>query len=596
MARFPSPNVVRIASSWGLVAALVLLAGIGVAQAWRIHSRMDAEERERIEGELLRLVRDIDLDVSLQAREWLTELGEVPASQSPQQLQAREQALRESTPSFEAFYLWDPIAGSRLNAPPANSRAATFLVQAQATLIAARAEMEDDPDRAVKLLTDTVERAFLQLDGSDATEILPFLQEELLPSLEAAAPAHVQARANAREQVARLERRGAGYHLVQSGLSQDLPLLGHVPAFFYGRLGEPDYMLAAVDIPGNSRQAAVQLDQRIILKELLHRAGDAERYLLVRHAILNQRVAGSRTSEPVIVEVPFLEVLPHLRLGCQEGLLFKRRAEHQWVLLWQMVPILIAVLLGAIALAARLAADKREQDLLRRQQEFVTRVTHELKTPLAGIRLMAETLEMGSLDSAAETQRHAQRIISETDRLNLRVEEILQVARVDQPMERGEVDLYQMLHDLAEAWGPRFEDTSIVFHSELQEVPSFLGDEKALRDAVACLLDNALKFRDPAKKQARIWLQLTRWHNLARIQVADNGLGVPVERRMEVFHRFARVEGDGRGKAGGHGLGLDFAQRAVTEHKGTIECVDGVDGGACFKIGLPLPRSFRKRT
>ena len=596
MARFSSPNVMRIASSWGLVAALVLLAGIGVAQAWRIHSRMDAEERERIEGELLRLVRDIDLDVSLQAREWLTELGDVPPSQHHQKLQEREQALRESAPSFEAFYLWDPIAGSRLNAPPIESRAATFLTQAQATLITARADMDDDPAHAIKLLIDTVEQAFLRLDGSDIEKVLPFLQNEVLSAMEATAPSNVQARALAREQVARLERRGAAHQLVQTGLSQDLPILGQVPAFFYGRPGEPDYMLAAVDIPGTSRQAAVQLDQRIILKNLLRRAGDAERYLLVRHAILNQRVAGSRTSGPVVVEVPFLEVLPHLRLGCQEGLLFKRRAEHQWVLLWQMLPILIAVLLGAIALAARLTADKREQDLLRRQQEFVTRVTHELKTPLAGIRLMAETLEMGSLDSTADTQRHAQRIISETDRLNLRVEEILQVARVDQPMERGEVDLHQLLNDLAEAWGPRFENAGIVFHTELQEVPSFPGDDKALRDAVACLLDNALKFRDPAMKQPLVWLQLTRWRNLARIQVTDNGLGVPVERRMEVFHRFARVEGDGRGKAGGHGLGLDFAQRAVTEHKGTIECVDGVDGGACFKIGLPLPRSFWKRT
>ena len=305
MARFPTPNVMRIASSWGLVAALVLLAGIGVAQAWRIHSRMDAEERDRIEGELLRLVRDIDLDVSLQAREWLAELGETPTSLDPRILLEREQALRASSASFEAFYLWDPIAGSRLHAPEAASGATTFLTQARATLITARADMEGDPEHAVSLLVDTVEQAFLSLDGSDAGEVLPFLQDEVLSALEATAPDHVQTRAQAREQVARLERRGAAHHLVQTGLSQDLPILGQVPAFFYGRPGEPDYMLAAVDIPGTSRQAAVQLDQRTILKDLLRRAGDAERYLLVRHAILNQRVAGSRTSEPVVVEVSF---------------------------------------------------------------------------------------------------------------------------------------------------------------------------------------------------------------------------------------------------------------------------------------------------
>jgi signal transduction histidine kinase len=70
------------------------------------------------------------------------------------------------------------------------------------------------------------------------------------------------------------------------------------------------------------------------------------------------------------------------------------------------------------------------------------------------------------------------------------------------------------------------------------------------------------------------------------LEVADNGLGVPARLRKKVFERFMRVEGPGRGKTGGHGLGLSFVAETAEAHGGKVECLDGIDGGARFRLKL----------
>jgi len=106
-----------------------------------------------------------------------------------------------------------------------------------------------------------------------------------------------------------------------------------------------------------------------------------------------------------------------------------------------------------------------------------------------------------------------------------------------------------------------------------------------LRDALSNLLDNALKYRHP-ERAGVCMVRLRTERRWLTVEVVDNGIGVPSDKRKAIFERFARVEGPGRGRAGGHGLGLAFVAEAARAHHGKVECREGIDGGARFLVRI----------
>ena len=591
-----SPNLLRLTSSWGLAFALIVLAAIGIIQAWSLFSKMDEEELGRIEGELQRLVLHTELEVSMRARQWLSEMETPQTDDSLRTLEFREQELRREWPTFDAFYIWDEgPEGITLHYPTTQSQDSLYQNKLeshlqQATQFHQTKAYEDE----LLLLQETVDEAMRYLNGAEINSTLKRLGDRWQASFETLKQVQPEASVRITESLARLSKRHQVYRTIITSGPSVLPPVGQQSSLFYELSGDSTLLLAARRLENSNRYIGVQLDQNAILQSMLLRSSSLRRYLVIRDAQGN-RLAGNPTTEPELAEVPFRTLLPHLRLSSKEGLLQKRQSDHQWSLLWQIVPILIAVLLGSFALNARQTADRRAHTLLERQREFVTRVTHELKTPLAGIRVMAESLEMGAYEKNESVREFALRIISETDRLNQRVEEVLDIGKRQTSGRPEPIDLCRMLEGLADEWAPRYKDTGITFHRALNEVPSIVGDEQSLRDAVACLLDNALKYHDAGHAQPQVWLRLAGVNSRLIIEVSDNGMGVPPSKREEVFQRFARVEGENRGKSGGHGLGLAIAREAIEQHAGAIQCRDGVDGGVCFAISLPIKGLLSRR-
>ena len=324
---------------------------------------------------------------------------------------------------------------------------------------------------------------------------------------------------------------------------------------------------------------AVQLDQPTLLADL-HASAANHEHLSVQ-AQNGDVLIGPDELQQVQAGFPLL--LTHLRLGYSPN--YMARSRYRSAFLSQILPVLVGALIGVGALFARVTADRQQEELLVRQREFATRVTHELKTPLAGIRVMAENLELGADEGT--TVAFAARIITEADKLSGRIDEILAAARTRAPIRPVEYSLEPLMQRIVREWTPRYADAHILLRTTLGPTAPVVGDPVLLRDAVVCLLDNALKYRRTDRMDALVEVSLRQEGRSAVIEVRDNGIGVPEAKRKVIFQPFARVEGPRRGKAGGHGLGLSFVADAVKAQRGTVECGEGIAGGARFTVRLP---------
>ncbi|HCH66175.1 MAG: hypothetical protein CL927_01225 [Deltaproteobacteria bacterium] len=296
------------------------------------------------------------------------------------------------------------------------------------------------------------------------------------------------------------------------------------------------------------------------------------------------QVEADAAAMPVFVSVGLGRIFPHLHIAASKPPTDESRISDQMLL--PLAPLGISIILGVLAVVAQLTAAGRERELNSRQQEFITRVTHELKTPLAGIRVMAETLQLGAAQDPQTRDQFLDRILNECNNLSARVDEVLSAARKPEIRNMVSISADELVRSVLERWQERFAQHDATLDARLDPTPPVSVDIDLMHDAIGNLLDNALKYRRPGiPGQCSVRTGVSgRW---VVIEVTDNGIGVPTDRRKVIFERFTRVEGPRRGKAGGHGLGLAFVADTTEAHRGLIECLDGIDGGARFRIKLP---------
>ncbi|MEQ1566480.1 MAG: HAMP domain-containing sensor histidine kinase [Myxococcota bacterium] len=391
------------------------------------------------------------------------------------------------------------------------------------------------------------------------------------------------------EGMSRADRRKHAYEEVLRRLSGE-PLSGSTDArFVYDVYSDQPFLLYYGW--SNGHGVAFALEQHPLIEAFLQRMRKLQGAVTLTEARSDRWVAGARSGGSYAIVVPFTRTLTNLRVCIRQSVVdaATNSINEEWYM--PLFVILACVVFGIGGLIAVDRATLREVELSLRQRAFATRVTHELKTPLAGIKVMAENLEVGAFRDDAHRREMAGRIVAEADNLTRRVDEVLAVARQRTIPKPEPVDPEEVLLMAVDDWGPRLHDAGVALRADLAVTDPVLGDGNALRDAVACLLDNALKYRREDRPEPSVWLTLEQVGRQVVIAVADNGLGVPRPMRKRVFDRFVRVEGPHRGKAGGHGLGLHQVREIVAAHHGTVTCADGVDGGAKFVIRLPALRS-----
>lgn len=435
-------------------------------------------------------------------------------------------------------------------------------------------------DAQQQLLLLTV-RELTDLDARQLDELDAFLEYTLPHELQQAnAP---QAMGHLKKPIARAKRRVDAYRdIVQRLISRPPPDRKEGIQITLDPYDQRGFLLVYSTIANGQLVAALQLDPLRLLEELPHTPDLPARIILDANG---QPLDGTALSpEDIWVQVPFGRLLPHLRLALRHPNA-PVREQHMW-LLSQLAPVMLTVLLGGLAIWARMRADRRREELYERQRDFITRVTHELKTPLAGIRIMAETLEMISEDSEQHT--FVDRILQETDRLTERIDDVLRLTRTPTPPRKTKLAVTEFMAELSTEWQPRFAavDGVLTFESP-RDPPSIKADAALLQDALNNLLSNSLKYRH-ATRPLSCTVTLTYTARSVAFAIADNGIGVPENMQSAIFDRFTRVEGPNRGMAGGHGLGLSFVHDTAQAHGGSVTCESGPDGiGTQFTLSIP---------
>ena len=251
-----------------------------------------------------------------------------------------------------------------------------------------------------------------------------------------------------------------------------------------------------------------------------------------------------------------------------------------------LIVILAGVLLGATAVSVRYIV--RQIELVQAKSSFVSNITHELKTPIAVIKLAVETIEMGRFRSDEERDKYLRTIQRESDKLAQLVNNILDFARLEsgqRSLRLGPVDVHDVISAALESFRLRLEDEGFAWKVDCPErVPLLRADLLALQHCVLNLLDNAVKYsRD--RKEVRIIVRPR--DGFVSIAVSDRGIGIAPEDQKRIFEKFARLEAGLVHTVKGAGLGLSLVDQIVRAHHGRVEVASTLGEGSIFTLLLP---------
>lgn len=261
------------------------------------------------------------------------------------------------------------------------------------------------------------------------------------------------------------------------------------------------------------------------------------------------------------------------------------------------------------------AAIEQRDASVAQMRQFVGDASHELRTPLVSVRGYAELYRMGAISRPEDVANAMERIEGEAKRMARLVEDLLQLARLDErrPLDLQPLDLVPLVNDAAsdtrvgapdrhvsvvpveaDAMGPvagAIDDDapqSGVFTPPPLAPPAVvLGDEHTLRQVISNIIGNALRYT-PEGTPIELGVGVAARRREAVVLVIDHGEGVPEELRERIFQRFFRADTSRARETGGSGLGLAIVEGIVRAHSGRLDVSETPGGGATFRIAIPL--------
>lgn len=232
---------------------------------------------------------------------------------------------------------------------------------------------------------------------------------------------------------------------------------------------------------------------------------------------------------------------------------------------------------------------RREVRVAEMRSQFVSSVSHELKTPLTAIRMFAETLLMRRSTGPDIREEYLETIVNESERLTRLLNNVLDFSKIEQGKKTYRLEphsLGSIVQAAAKAMDYPLSQQGFELRIAIAEdVPLVAADPDAIEQAILNLLSNAMKYSGQGRV---IDVQLTKEADRAVISVTDRGLGIPLDEQARIFEKFYRISSPDQERIPGTGLGLTLVDHVVKAHGGDITVRSAPGEGSTFSIVLPL--------
>ena len=221
------------------------------------------------------------------------------------------------------------------------------------------------------------------------------------------------------------------------------------------------------------------------------------------------------------------------------------------------------------------------------RKDFVENISHELKTPISAISLLAEALQV-AVDDPEQLTKFAKNLQRESKRLGSLVSKIIELSRIQAGDLKGEIevcDLSQLVIEAVDLNQFLADSRGVKINFDASSEISVLGDAGLLTMAIKNLIENAVLY---SEANSQVGIGLITDGEFAEIQVIDNGIGISVDQQDRIFERFYRVDPSRSRDTGGTGLGLSIVKHAANNHGGEVTVFSRVGLGSTFTLRLPI--------
>ena len=284
-----------------------------------------------------------------------------------------------------------------------------------------------------------------------------------------------------------------------------------------------------------------------------------------------------------------LWVIPSLKMG----ILLKGKTIDELMgqrIGYNLVLLLAAFFVIIIAGISVFRSINKEMKLAQLKSDFVSNVSHELKTPLALISMFSETLEMGKIKSEEKKQEYYSIIHSETARLTKMVSSILNFSKMEvgkREFKFEEHDLNTIIQQIIDTYEYHFVSNGFTCEYLKDNLPTFFCDQEAISEAIINLIDNAIKYSKNVKK---ITIRTGIEENAIFCEIEDYGIGISQVDQKKVFDKFFRASTGNIHDTKGTGLGLSIVKSIIEEHDGKVSLNSKTNKGTIIKLSFPKNR------
>ena len=300
----------------------------------------------------------------------------------------------------------------------------------------------------------------------------------------------------------------------------------------------------------------------------------------------------SKTSEPgkKTVTINLVNNFPpwSIELFRQDPKLFEqilnlRRSIYFYIL------ILVAGILGCGLILTSYSIN-REIELAQLKSEFVSTISHDLRSPLTSIRQMAEMLETGRVITKERRHKYYEVIVEQSEKLSLLINNILDSTKMEEKKRTFDFEVVtfeKLLNEILSTTKKRIHHEGFTLNIEIdRNLPEIVVDRSAISQAIANLVDNAIKFSNENKE---INVRSFSESGYVVVEIQDFGIGIKDDEKNKIFNRFYRGSDESvRGRTKGSGLGLTLVKQIIDAHNGDVTVDSELGKGSTFTIKLPV--------